>query len=141
MKLMPGERAWAPEDKDSLLCVLKQGQPPPTNLFQFLSMQEDLLLRLVEEADEADVELEEQRLSDNLPFEVRMILPGRPLQSLDGIRTLLNAQVDAGNSLEDWRRKAAETLANPHKMASPEESKAMAENLDLAQYLESRVLY
>jgi hypothetical protein len=106
-----------------------------------MGLQADLLERLVAEEYDEDVELEEQRLSDNLPFEVRMVLPAKPLRSRDGINILLQARVDAGNSLEDWKRDAIETLENPPEPVPQEDAQAMAENLDLAQYLESRVLY
>jgi hypothetical protein len=116
---------------------------PPANLDQFLVMQADLLQRLVEDAEPSDVKAENQRLQDNLPYQVRMTLPGEVLTSRAAINQLLNAPVDAGNQLEDWRRAAQEAISQHQNVSLlPEnEARERAEELELQSYLESTVLY
>lgn len=143
MQLNPGEQGWAPRESSSLICLLAPGQKPPATLDQFMYHQEKMLSRLIAEADEASVIEEERRLRDNLPFEVRMMLPPKPLRYKDAARKLLldlSRLADSGTTLSDWRKAAAEAVQDPGPLADPAEAQEWLEDLDLSQYVESRLL-
>ena len=142
MQLKKDETVWMPIGRSDLMCVLKRNSPPPKTLEQFLGNQAAILQRLVDEADEADLREEQSRLVENLPYEVRMILPPEPLTnktfSVHALMTELLPQADAGHPIREWITSARDAMNSPQTpMEDPETALELATELNLGTYLEA----
>jgi len=140
IKLKPREKIWVPLEHGNLLCLLEPGQIPPKNLEHFLSLQVQLLKRLIAEADEAEIRLEEQHLQDNLPVDVWIMLPSNPLHHPNGPQLLLTNQVELGSAMDEWRIKVKKILPYHGPLETAEVAKEMLDDLNLGIFIE-RILY
>lgn len=141
MKLNKDERIWLIGRE---FVILKPQEEPPKTLDEFLLKQEEIIQRLVEDLDEADVQEQERNLRETLPENVRIGLPMTGLlTTFKGRVKMLNLLrwADAGTAPRDWILSIREMLADLNKEVESEAyAKEYVEELDLAQYLE-RVLY
>lgn len=133
MILTPTDRPWAPQDSPDYLCVLTGSQLPPRNREAFLRRQAELLARLVEEANEGEIENGNRMLEDNLQTEELDYLPSGLLRDPRTCQYLMFNPAVEGAKLHEWKHGADEALQIPEM--PPEESLELAKELCLEVFL------
>lgn len=148
MKLKNGETVWIPGEEVGMMCVLAKGQNPPVNLASYLSHQVKILERLIREDEEqglGEMEQAEYQLKNNLPYEVRMMLPPKCLRQPDGPRRLIEDLIpslaDAGTPQQERLSAARETIQQQMDPMPQDEARKYAEELSLAQYVVEQMIY
>lgn len=135
MKLNKDETAWCPGDASAMICILKEGQEPPTTKSGILRCQLEVLSRLVEEADREDPSITDEAetlLLEELPEGLKMVLEKGFLRSEKGRALLImECPEDIDTPIEHWR-----SHADPRNAGRPVSKWAageMADALDLMQ--------
>ena len=103
MKLNPDDRIWCPVEKPDYLCVLHGQQRPPQNQVDFLGLQLLLLNRLVDQANEGELEVAERRLRLDFPARELDFLPGGLFHDRRTSRLLLENPSDINGPLHQWK--------------------------------------
>ena len=137
MQLKHDEMAWMPQDQENYLTVLRKGSVQPLSRDQFLNLQVAMLARLVQEADEAEIQEANRRLRDNLPPSFLDSLPNGLFANDQTPRALMFNPAELESPIHEWKQEAADALKT--QSATPEEAKALAESLTLESFL-SRLL-
>ena len=118
-----------------MLCLLKEGQEPPSTKSGVLRCQLEVLKRLVDEADAEDpsiIEEAEALLLEELPEGLKMVLEKGFLRSERGRALLImECPADGDTPIGQWRSHA--DPQNAGRPVSKWQAREMAEALDLMQ--------
>ena len=133
MRIKKDETVWCPGEKSGMLCILKEGLPPPTTKDGILRCQLEVLKRLVDEADAEDpsiIDDAEEFLMEQLPENLQMVLQRGFLRHDAGRKLLImDCPEDRDTIIEQWRARA--DPKNAGQPVSKWEAREMAEALDL----------
>lgn len=134
MKLNDNDRPWCPENLENYLCVLRQEQRPPRDLETFLDRQEELLVRLVAQADDAQLDLAAARIRQDLPMEEQILLQSEMFRDPETPARLLRHTANWGTARHEWMEDVPSALARPAMSAG--EARQLAEGLSLESFLD-----
>jgi hypothetical protein len=137
MKLDSDDKIWFPVDKPDYLCVLTGRQHPPQNQLEFLSRQRELLDRLVEQSNQAELDNANRMLSQDLSARELDFLPSGLFHDPKMSRLLLEKPCDLNGPLHQWKEGFNQVRQLPQM--SRQEAKEEAEGLSLESFL-SRLL-
>lgn len=137
MTLQPNEKAWCPEDQEQYLCILRPGQRPPQNRKELAALQEQLAMRLQEEANEGELREADRMLENNLPVEYLNNLPGPAAKYPHLAACLARLPAPEGTRLHEWKVEMEEAVTR--QPMTNDEARELAEELTLEGWL-GRVL-
>ena len=118
MKLNANETLWAPRNQPRYLLVLPRNQRPPRTRQEFLDLHAALLARLVDEAEDRELEEAGTHLENNLEPEVLDWLPDQRFKDPKTAPLLHSLPLVEGSPLHEWKTEVDAALREP---AMPEE--------------------